>query len=174
MVEFLKKLGVPALIAGIVGAMVTIVPILFKVDERYAKEQQLTTEVVRLESQINDLSIEVGKLAGSTQVLVAVMSRKALVEELDRKEIEKAQAKAQTEGRTSVTVRANVVQVPEAPPSAEQVAKVLQNGGDLAKILPASNSGKDDAISKLADVEQSLKRTQTRITEMQQSQQIKK
>ena len=76
MTEFLKKMGVPAIIAAILGALMTIVPIMFKLGERYAKEQQLTEEVVRLEGQINDLSIEVGKLAGSTQVLVTVMSAK--------------------------------------------------------------------------------------------------
>jgi hypothetical protein len=76
MVEFLKKIGFPATVAAIVGALVTIIPIFFKLDERYAKEEKLTQEIAQVNKQINDLSIEVGKLAGSTQVLVSVMSAK--------------------------------------------------------------------------------------------------
>lgn len=77
MIELLKKIGFPATIAAIVGALVTIIPIFFKLDERYAKEENLTRETARIEKQINELSIEVGKLAGSTQVLVSVIAAKS-------------------------------------------------------------------------------------------------
>lgn len=76
MIELLKKIGFPATVAAIVGALVTIIPIFFKLDERYAKEEKLTQEIAQVNKSINDLSIEVGKLAGSTQVLVSVMSNK--------------------------------------------------------------------------------------------------
>lgn len=167
MVEFLKKLGVPALVAGIIGAMMTIIPILFKVDERYAKEQQLTTEVVRLEGQINDLSVEVGKLAGSTQVLVAVMSAKqepprATI--LRTAPVDFSKLEPTNAGRAPASVDeaayepkpATATATPPPPIAVAKPAKIAQ------------------ATQQLLDVTKSLESTQHRIEEIRQSQQIKK
>jgi hypothetical protein len=76
MFDFLKKLGLPAAIAGLVAGLVVVIPMLFKIDERYAKTEELAKSNQQLAEQINDLSIEVGKLAGTAQVLVAIMSTK--------------------------------------------------------------------------------------------------
>jgi hypothetical protein len=147
MVEFLKKLGVPAMIAAMLGALLTIIPIMFKLDERYAKEQQLTQEVVRLEGQINDLSIEVGKLAGSTQVLVSVMSAKQEVQKVIYKPVQ-PMAVPKTETAPSEPIRAML-----APP--DVIVK------PLVKSAPSQ---------QLIDITKSLETTQQRIQEIRQSQ----
>lgn len=73
---FLKKIGLPGIIAAIVSAVVTMVPFLFQLDERYAKADDLEAKMVTVSKQINDLTIEVGRLAGTQQVMVAIMSAK--------------------------------------------------------------------------------------------------
>jgi outer membrane murein-binding lipoprotein Lpp len=165
MVEFLKKLGVPALVAGIVGAMMTIIPILFKVDERYAKEQQLTSEVARLEGKIDDLTVEVGKLAGSTQVLVAVISAKqeaprAIVRAapIDFNKIEPSNAGGSSRAPASVDEAPSVatMSAPEQTPVAPIKIPL--------KIVPSQ---------QLIDIAKSLESTQQRVQEIRQSQ-IKK
>jgi hypothetical protein len=76
MIEILKKLGLPAGVAAVVGALVAVIPFVFKIDERYAKAEELNSKLVVVSKQINDLTVEVGKLAGMQQVIVAVMSAK--------------------------------------------------------------------------------------------------
>lgn len=73
---FLKKIGLPGIIAAIVSAVVTMVPFLFQLDERYAKAEDLDNKLVAVSKQINELTIEVGRLAGTQQVIVAIMSAK--------------------------------------------------------------------------------------------------
>lgn len=74
MLDLLKKIGLPATVAAIIASLITIVPFLFKLDERYAKSQELDDKIKVVENQINDLSVEVGKIVGTQQVLVAVLS----------------------------------------------------------------------------------------------------
>lgn len=69
---FLKKIGLPGIIAGIVSALVTMVPILFQIDERYAKADDMAV----ISKQLTELTVEVGRLAGTQQVMVAIMSAK--------------------------------------------------------------------------------------------------
>lgn len=76
MKELLRKLGLPAGVAAVVGALVAVIPFVFKIDERYAKAEELNSKLVVVSKQINDLTVEVGKLAGMQQVIVAVMSAK--------------------------------------------------------------------------------------------------
>jgi hypothetical protein len=76
MLELLKKLGLPATVAAIVSAMVTVVPFLFKIDGRYAKAEELTTAIQKLETKQTALTTEISKLAGTTEVLVALASQK--------------------------------------------------------------------------------------------------
>lgn len=74
MLDILKKLGLPSAVAALVAALVAIVPFLFKIDERYAKADELDSKIVTVSKQINDLTVEVGRLAGTQQVLVAVLA----------------------------------------------------------------------------------------------------
>ena len=76
MLELLKKIGLPATVAAVIASLVTVLPILFKIDERYAKAEDLQMQIKKVEEDMNQLSIEVGKLAGTQQVLVSIMSAK--------------------------------------------------------------------------------------------------
>ena len=62
---FFKKIGLPGVIAAIVSAVVTMIPFLFQIDERYAKADDLEKQITTVTKQINDLTIEVGRLAGT-------------------------------------------------------------------------------------------------------------
>lgn len=76
MFDFLKKMGLPAMVAGVVAALIAVIPMIFKIDERYAKTEEVISGNQQAADRINELSIEVGRLAGTTQVLVAVLSAK--------------------------------------------------------------------------------------------------
>lgn len=74
MLELLKKIGLPATVAAIIASLVTLLPVLLKIDERYAKAEELALQIKKVEDDMNLLSIEIGKLAGTQQVLVSIMS----------------------------------------------------------------------------------------------------
>ena len=74
--SFLKKIGLPGIIAAIVSAVVAMIPFLFQLDERYAKADDIDVKLTAVSKQISELTIEVGRLAGTQQVIVAVMSAK--------------------------------------------------------------------------------------------------
>lgn len=73
--ETLKKVGFPATVAAVIATAVTLVPFLFKVDERYAKSSQVEAIVSENEERLAILTAEVGKLTGVTEVLVAVIGQ---------------------------------------------------------------------------------------------------
>jgi hypothetical protein len=74
MLELLKKIGVPATVAAIIAALVTTVPLLFKIDERYAKDEDLTAQTARTEKAINELTVEISKLSGTQETIVTLMA----------------------------------------------------------------------------------------------------
>lgn len=74
MLELLKKIGVPATVAAVIATLVTITPFIFKIDERYAKQDDLEAMVARNEKIINELTVEIGKLSGTQEVLVTMMA----------------------------------------------------------------------------------------------------
>ena len=76
MIELLKKIGMPATVAAVIATIITLLPFIFKLDERYAKAEALEQQAEQLNAQITDLSIEVGRLAGTQQVLIAVLAAK--------------------------------------------------------------------------------------------------
>ena len=153
MLELLKKLGIPAALAAIIVALGTLVPVLFKLDERYAKEQELTQEVVRLEGQINDLSTEVGKLAGSTQVLVDVIS-----------------AKGAAPAPAPQVVYIDHTPTGAAPSSNSNRQPATSTSGNV-NLLPKKAMAPSQ---QLIDISNSLQTTQQRVLQIQQSQSIKK
>jgi hypothetical protein len=73
MLELLKKIGVPATIAAIIAALVTMVPILFKVDERYAKADDVKLIVAKLDKDNDDLRHELAQAVGFQQAMVALL-----------------------------------------------------------------------------------------------------
>jgi hypothetical protein len=73
MLELLKKIGVPATVAAVIASLVTTVPLIFKIDERYAKTGELDEVSAKSAKQVQDLTIEVSKLAGVQQTLLTLM-----------------------------------------------------------------------------------------------------
>jgi len=74
MIELLKRIGIPATVAAVIASLVTMVPLLFKIDERYAKEEDLVAQTARTEKVINELTVEISRLAGTQQVMVTLMA----------------------------------------------------------------------------------------------------
>lgn len=72
MLELLKKIGLPSTVAAVVAAIVTLLPFVFKIDERYAKAEELTASIEKTDKQLQALTVEVGRLAGIQQVLVTI------------------------------------------------------------------------------------------------------
>ena len=64
MIDTLKAIGIPVTAAAVISALVVSVPLLFKIDERYAKEEDLRTEVAALKQTNNELQRELAQLAG--------------------------------------------------------------------------------------------------------------
>lgn len=76
MLELLKKVGLPATVAAVVAATVTVIPFVFKIDERYAKEADVKIQAAQTEKAINALALEIGRLAGSQEVIVTLIGKK--------------------------------------------------------------------------------------------------
>lgn len=73
MFDILKKLGVPATVALVVSALITVVPIIFGIDKRYAKTEEVSTQVEKLQRQVLDLTTEIGKIAGAQETLLNIL-----------------------------------------------------------------------------------------------------
>jgi FtsZ-binding cell division protein ZapB len=69
MQDLLQKIGIPTAIATSISLLIVVVPLLFKIDERYAKQQSLEQEVSRLEKENNDLRRELALLSGFQQAM---------------------------------------------------------------------------------------------------------
>lgn len=145
MLEMLKKLGLPATVAAVVAALVTIIPFLFKIDERYAKADELNARIVTVSKQINDLSIEVGRLAGTQQVLVAVISAN------------KMESRQQVQPRVRLGVAASVA--PTVYPTYSTGAPVLP--------APVAPKNAEEKKSQLDQVSKVLEHTQSQVRMIQ-------
>ena len=75
MLEFLKKIGIPATAAAAITAIITVVPFLWKIDERYAKQDQLEEIIKKLESQNNELSRELSQSIGFQQAMILLIQQ---------------------------------------------------------------------------------------------------
>lgn len=73
--ESFKKIGMPATVAAIVSVVVTVTPFLFKIDERYAKASELEASIERNKEDLAKLTAEVGKVAGSVEVLSEIVGQ---------------------------------------------------------------------------------------------------
>lgn len=73
MLELLKKIGVPATVAAVIASLVTTIPLIFKIDERYAKTGELEEVSTRAAKQVQDLTVEVSKLAGVQQTMLTLV-----------------------------------------------------------------------------------------------------
>ena len=75
MKELLTKIGVPTAIGTAISLTVVVVPMLFKIDERYAKQEALEAEVQKLEKQNAELRAELAQNAGFQQAMVAFIQQ---------------------------------------------------------------------------------------------------
>jgi hypothetical protein len=75
-IDTLKKIGLPATVSAIIAALITILPFIFKIDERYAKEEDVKAQAEQTEKAINNLALEIGRLAGSQEVMITLMGKK--------------------------------------------------------------------------------------------------
>lgn len=150
---FLKKIGLPGIIAAIVSAVVTMIPFLFQLDERYAKADVLDERLTIVAKQINELTTEVGKLAGTQQVLVSIMSAPGAVRfrEANRQYV-------------PPELPALPTTLPALPhPVAAAAVEAVRPPISIA--IPQTAEARDkqlDAVSK------SLERTQVRVLQIQQ------
>ena len=69
MLDTLKAIGIPVTAAAVISALVVSVPLLFEIDERYAKEVDLRTEVASLKATNNELQRELAQLTGFQQAM---------------------------------------------------------------------------------------------------------
>lgn len=74
MIDTLKAIGIPVTAAAVISALVVSVPLLFKIDERYAKEEDLRTEVAALKATNNELQRELAQLAGFQKAMTQFIS----------------------------------------------------------------------------------------------------
>jgi hypothetical protein len=87
MLELLKKIGIPATVAAVIATLVTTVPLLFKIDERYAKDEDLVAQTSRTEKAINELTVEISKLSGTQETIVTLMAAQEARRAVRRDEI---------------------------------------------------------------------------------------
>lgn len=113
MFETLKKIGVPTAFATVIVLLVMVVPFLFKIDERYAKQITLETEISRLENQNTDLVRELAQAAGFQQAMIAILKQQSAAPALS------APLRATPLTRPT-PVPAVVIDIPAPPPPLEQ------------------------------------------------------
>lgn len=71
MLELLKKIGVPATVAAVIASLVTMVPLLFMIDGRYAKTEDLEKVITKLEQRIETQNYEIAQLSGFQGAMVS-------------------------------------------------------------------------------------------------------
>jgi hypothetical protein len=146
--SFFKKIGLPGIIAALVSAIVTMIPFLFQLDERYAKADDTNTQLTLISKQISDLTIEVGRLAGTQQVMVAIMSAKP--------EVRYAPVEP-------VNVPTQIVR--NAPAPVASIAPVTVEPPIPSTVVPKTS---EERKTRLEEVTRSLEHTQSRVLQIQQ------
>lgn len=73
--DLLAKIGIPTAIGTAISLIVVVVPMLFKIDERYAKQEALEAEVQKLEKQNAELRAELAQATGFQQAMVAFIQQ---------------------------------------------------------------------------------------------------
>jgi hypothetical protein len=153
MLELLKKIGLPSTVAAIVATIVTLLPFILKLDERYAKAEELTASIEKTDKQLQALTVEVGRLAGIQQVLVAIAGQQTSQLAPQPKPIEIAPA----------TTRPAA-----APPAASKAdPKPLSTEPVVVPAVPSGASSPADRRETLAKVQQALEASQRNIERIQ-------
>ena len=70
MIDTLRKLGVPLTLAAALGAVITTTPLLFTIDERYAKASDVKERIEVLQIENQALRTELARLVGFQSAMV--------------------------------------------------------------------------------------------------------
>lgn len=127
--EALKRIGVPTAIATSISLLVVVAPLLFQIDERYAKAEELEKQVRRLERKNDRLEREMAQLVGYQSAMASFIQEGRLPAPrhsvLRRAEIEPAPAANRSEeltARPEAPVRAPAPATMTPAPAAPQPA----------------------------------------------------
>jgi hypothetical protein len=145
MLELLKKIGIPATVAAVIASLVTMVPLLFKIDERYAKEEDLTAQTARTEKAINGLTVEISKLSGTQETIVTLMA-------------------AQEARRPAQVVSAAPIQAAPIQEVPNLDTLPATNAGDLRPRLRLAMPEKAASSPKFDEVSRALREQQSRLS----------
>ncbi len=155
MLELLKKIGLPSTVAAIVAAIVTLLPFIFKIDERYAKADELTASIEKTDKQLQALTVEVGRLAGIQQVLVTIAGQQSSQPAPQPKPIEIAPVPAEPVAAA-------------APPAASKAdPKPLRTEPVVVPTAPSEASSPADRKETLDKVQRALEASQRNIERIQ-------
>ena len=155
MLELLKKIGLPSTVAAVVAAIVTLLPFVFKIDERYAKAEELTASIEKTDKQLQALTVEVGRLAGIQQVLVTIAGQTSTVVQPQPKPIEIAEPAPAP------------VAVPEPAPASKAEVKPLRTEPVVIPSAPSEASSPTDRKEALDKVQRALEASQRNIERIQ-------
>lgn len=73
--SFLKRIGIPASLAAVLSAAMTLAFFMLQVDSRYAKTETLDRMQAANTAKLDTLTNEISRLAGVTQVLIQVTAK---------------------------------------------------------------------------------------------------
>ncbi len=87
--NFFRRIGIPASLAALISAAVTMSFFMFQIDNRYAKSELVEQESRKLDEKIDAALLQLSQLNGSVQVLIQISDRlnieqKRLAEVSDR------------------------------------------------------------------------------------------
>lgn len=146
MFELLKKFGVPATVASIIAALVTVIPLVFGIDGRYAK----ANDVEKTNHRITEIAAEINKLAGAQETLIVILSQQAARNE---------RAVSPVRGATPPTAAVTV------PPSRTFDPSVT--AAPRASVPPVADPAKGDVSKQLDALRKDTQRAQARVQELQ-------
>ena len=155
MQDILSKIGIPTAIGTAISLVVVVTPMLFKIDERYAKQEALEAEVQKLEKQNAELRAELAQAAGFQQAMVAFIQQGRLP-----RPAEPAQPAA-TAAPAPIEVPPARVFAP-APQPAPAIPRIEASGPIE---VPASNAGVVEAPRNWKELNEGLTRQQRRLSE---------
>ena len=143
MKDFFKNIGIPASLAALVSAAVTISFFVFQVDSRYAKRDEVTSESFRNAQKIDALIVETSRLTGSVQAILAISQRtQALADTADRNLPEDGSSNMRTleewgERKKDIVLANEEREKIEKAIATRQVPLLpLQRSADLSKLNP--------------------------------------
>lgn len=149
MFETLRKMGVPLTVAAALGAVVTTTPLLFTIDERYAKASDVKEQMAQLQNENQALRMELSRLVGFQSAMVTFIQEGRIPQPTRPASIvEEPQPTRMRSARPIVGA------VPPPPPPPPVMTEEPAAESAPVNVPPARNW--DDLKSRLAEQEQRL------------------